>query len=84
MIKIIYLKIYNSYILFIVWGFIKWIEKKKYNQIAKRVVGHVENNTDQAEKILAIPTSDYTCKKRWNSEINKIFKELPLMLALSN
>ena len=58
--------------------------KEEYNQIAERVVGHVENNTtDQAENILSIPTSNYTCKKRWNSEINKIFKELPLMLALS-
>ena len=54
--------------------------KEEYNQIAERVVGHVKNNTtDQAENILSIPTSDYTCKKRWNSEINKIFKELPLM-----
>ena len=38
--------------------------KEEYNQIAERVVGHVENNTnDQAENILSIPTSDYTCKK---------------------
>ncbi len=58
--------------------------KKEYNEIAERVVSHVENNTtDQADSILSIPTSDYTCKKRWDSEIEKIFKELPLMLALS-
>ena len=50
--------------------------KKEYNEIAERVVSHVENNTtDQADSILSIPTSDYTCKKRWDSEIEKIFKD---------
>ena len=58
--------------------------KEEYNKIAERVVGHVQNKTtDQAENILSIPTSDYTCEKRWESEMDKIFKELPLMLALS-
>ena len=38
--------------------------KKEYNEIAERVVSHVENNTtDQADSILSIPTSDYVCKK---------------------
>ena len=51
--------------------------KKEYNEIAERVVSHVENNTtDQADSILSIPTSDYTCKKRWDSEIEKIFSHL--------
>jgi len=58
--------------------------REEYNKIAERVVGHVENNTtDQANSILSIPTSDYTCKDRWGIEIKKIFKELPLMLALT-
>ena len=58
--------------------------KEEYNKIAERVVGHVQNKTtDQAEDILSIPTSDYTSEKRWESEMDKIFKELPLMLALS-
>ena len=58
--------------------------REEYNKIAERVVGHVENNTtDQANSILSIPTSDYTCKDRWSIEIKKIFKELPLMLALT-
>lgn len=58
--------------------------REEYNKIAERVVGHVENNTtDQAKSILSIPTSDYTCKDRWGIEIKKIFKELPLMLALT-
>ena len=58
--------------------------KEEYNKIAERVVGHVQNKTtDQANDILSIPTSDYTCEKRWESEMDKIFKELPLMLALS-
>ena len=58
--------------------------RDEYNKIAERVVGHVENNTtDQANSILSIPTSDYTCKERWGMEIKKIFKELPLMLALT-
>ena len=58
--------------------------REEYNKIAERVVGHVENNTtDQANSILSIPTSDYTCKERWGIEIKKIFKELPLMLALT-
>ena len=58
--------------------------REEYNKIAERVVGHVENNTtDQANSILSIPTSNYTCKDRWGIEIKKIFKELPLMLALT-
>jgi len=58
--------------------------KEEYNKIAERVVSHVQNKTtDQANDILSIPTSDYTCEKRWESEMDKIFKELPLMLALS-
>ena len=58
--------------------------KEEYNKIAERVVGHVQNKTtDQANDILSIPTSDYTCEKRWESEMDKIFKELHLMLALS-
>ena len=58
--------------------------KEEYNEIAERMIGHVQNDTtDQAKDILSVPTSDYTCEKRWKLEIDKIFKELPLMLALS-
>ena len=48
--------------------------KAEYNKIAEKIVGHVKNGTtDQAESVISIPTSDYTCKKRWNAEIKNIF-----------
>ena len=47
--------------------------KEEYNKIAEKVVGHVKNGTtDQAEGVISIPTSDYTCKERWNSEMKNI------------
>jgi phenylpropionate dioxygenase-like ring-hydroxylating dioxygenase large terminal subunit len=56
----------------------------EYNNIAEKVVGHVENGTtDQAADILKVPTSDYTSNERWSSEMENIFQTLPLMLALS-
>jgi phenylpropionate dioxygenase-like ring-hydroxylating dioxygenase large terminal subunit len=56
----------------------------EYNNIAEKVVGHVENGTtDQAADILKVPTSDYTSNERWSAEMENIFQTLPLMLALS-
>ena len=58
--------------------------KEEYNKIAEKVVGHVKNGTtDQAEGVISIPTSDYTCKDRWNSEMKNIFQTLPLMAAMT-
>jgi phenylpropionate dioxygenase-like ring-hydroxylating dioxygenase large terminal subunit len=58
--------------------------KEEYNKIAEKIVGHVKNGTtDQAEGVISIPTSDYTCKDRWNSEMKNIFQTLPLMAAMT-
>ena len=38
--------------------------KEEYNKIAEKIVSHVKNGTtDQAEGVISIPTSDYTCKE---------------------
>ncbi len=58
--------------------------KEEYNKIAEKIVGHVKNGTtDQAKGVISIPTSDYTCKERWNSEMKNIFQTLPLMAAMT-
>ena len=58
--------------------------KEEYNKIAEKIVSHVKNGTtDQAEGVISIPTSDYTCKERWDLEIKNIFQTLPLMAAMT-
>ena len=57
--------------------------KEEYNKIAEKIVSHVKNGTtDQAEGVISIPTSDYTSKDRWNSEMKTIFQTLPLIAIL--
>ena len=47
--------------------------KEEYNKIAEKIVSHVKNGTtDQAEGVISIPTSDYTCKERWDLELSLI------------
>ena len=58
--------------------------KEEYNKIAEKIVSHVKNGTTaQAEGVISIPTSDYTCKERWDLEIKNIFQTLPLMAAMT-
>ena len=57
---------------------------REYNQIAQGIVDHYKNGTTaQALGTLQVPVTSYTDPDRWDHEIDKIFKRLPLMLALT-
>ena len=56
----------------------------KYGDIAERMLHFVETRTtDQASDTLRVPVTDYLDKDRWDAEIARVFKRLPLMLALT-
>ena len=59
-------------------------QKNKMVALAKRLLEHnLNGTTDQAEKILRKSVSDYTDKDLIQSEVDKIFKNFPLPIALS-
>ncbi|MEO0033868.1 MAG: hypothetical protein RIS94_3626 [Pseudomonadota bacterium] len=56
----------------------------KYANAAERMLNFVETKTtDMASDVLRVPVKDYLDEGRWQQEINRIFKRLPLMLALT-
>ena len=56
----------------------------KYGDAAERMLHFVETRTtDQASDIMRVPVKDYLDKDRWDAEIARVFKRLPLMLALT-
>ena len=53
-------------------------------QLARRALAHQQNRTtDQADAIMRMPIEAYTDEARYLDERNRIFKALPLALALS-
>ncbi|MBF9033540.1 Rieske 2Fe-2S domain-containing protein [Rhodobacterales bacterium HKCCE2091] len=53
-------------------------------ELARRAVKHyTERTTDQADSTYALDVSAYTDPARYAHEVEKVFKELPLALALS-
>lgn len=57
---------------------------KEYGDIAERILGHVENRTtDQAADTMRVPVANYLDPALHEQEIERIFKRVPLMLALS-
>lgn len=58
------------------------MSKRQLIEIAKNDLAHGRNDTqDQATDIVKVPASNYTDQDRWQQEVSKIFKRLPLMLA---
>lgn len=52
--------------------------------LAHRALAHLENGTtDQADEVLQLPVSMYTDPQRYQREIQRIFRELPISVALS-
>lgn len=55
-----------------------------YGDWAERMLRHVEGRTtDQASGIMTVPTGNHVDPARWEREMDRIFKRVPLMLALS-
>ncbi|MBA4354111.1 MAG: (2Fe-2S)-binding protein, partial [Novosphingobium sp.] len=56
----------------------------KYANAAERMLHFVETKTtDQAADVMRVPVADYLDDARFEREIGRIFKRLPLMLALT-
>lgn len=56
----------------------------KYANAAERMLHFVETKTtDQAAEVMRVPVADYLDQGRFEREIERIFKRLPLMLALT-
>jgi len=56
----------------------------KYANAAERMLNFVETRTtDQAPEVFHVPVTNYLDAKRWEREKERIFKRVPLMLALT-
>ncbi|HSV59422.1 MAG TPA: aromatic ring-hydroxylating dioxygenase subunit alpha [Variovorax sp.] len=52
--------------------------------LAKRALAHLRNRTtDQAEGTMELPITAYTDPERYRREVDRVFRHLPLALALS-
>ncbi|RVQ66560.1 (2Fe-2S)-binding protein [Croceicoccus ponticola] len=57
---------------------------EKYGDIAERMLHFVESRTtDQARSTMRVPVENYLDPARWEREKERLFKRLPLMLALT-
>ncbi len=53
-------------------------------EMAKHNIAHAKQGTiEQAESVMQVPANDYFDKERWQQEIDKVFKRMPLMLAMT-
>ena len=59
-------------------------QKEKLVSLARRLLNHnLNGTTDQADEIMIKPVSDYIDKSLIKSEVNKIFYDHPVPIALS-
>ena len=59
-------------------------DRNKLVSLAKRLLAHnLNGTTDQADGIMVKPVADYTDNKIISSEVNKIFYDHPIPIALS-
>ena len=57
---------------------------EKYGDAAERMLNFVETRTtDQACDVFRVPVANYLDEARWEREKERLFKRLPLMLALT-
>ncbi|WP_129782478.1 aromatic ring-hydroxylating oxygenase subunit alpha [Peristeroidobacter soli] len=60
------------------------IDRERLIEMARHNIAHVKaDSIEQAEEIAKVPSDHYTDAARWNAERDRVFKELPLVLALS-
>ncbi len=60
------------------------MSRKQLIDLTKRHLAHATAGTvDQAPEIFRVPASHYTDPERWQHEVDRIFKRLPLVLAFS-
>ena len=60
------------------------MSRKQLIDLTKRHMAHATAGTvDQAPEIFRVPAAHYTDPERWQREVDRIFKRLPLVLAFS-
>lgn len=60
------------------------MRRSEYLALARRLIAHVENGTtDSADAVKRIPVEHYLDPARWQREMERIFKRLPLLLAFT-
>ena len=59
--------------------------KQRYNRLVTEMMDHVENGTtDQAADVMHIPYTAYTSEELWKTEMNTVFRKLPVLVALTH
>lgn len=60
------------------------MNRQRIGEVAAALLGYCENNsTFQTDGIVTVPASSYDSVEQWHAERDRIFRRLPLMLALS-
>lgn len=61
------------------------MSREQLVQIARRGVDHYKNGTqDQVDGILEVPVTNYVDAERWQREMDRIFKRVPLVVGASS
>ena len=61
------------------------VDRQAFIEMTRRSIAHVEEGgtSSQAPGVYVVPASHYLDPQRWESEMARIFKRVPLMLALA-
>jgi phenylpropionate dioxygenase-like ring-hydroxylating dioxygenase large terminal subunit len=60
------------------------MSRQRIGEVAETLLEYFEHQkTFQSDKMMTVPAQTYTDRDQWQSEVDLIFKRLPLMLALS-
>jgi len=61
-----------------------YMSRKQLIEMARHSLAHARAGTiDQEPDVLKVPVEHYFDESRWKAEMNKVFRRLPLMLAMS-
>ncbi len=59
-------------------------KKALYNHVVQKMIDYVdEKKTDMADDTMSVPTTAYTDQEGWHQEMDLIFKNRPIFIALS-
>jgi len=60
------------------------MSRQRIGDVAEILLEYVEHNkTFQTDEIKTVPAASYTDPEQWRTEVDQIFKRVPLMMALS-
>lgn len=60
------------------------MSRERIGDVAEILLNYFEHNkTFQSDKIMMVPAGSYTNPDTWRAEMDRVFKRVPLMLALS-